>query len=116
MTDRELVRYQGLPATEGMGNLGMGGIDEMLKSSNLGGGGGGGGDGRRWWIGGGSPIPTSQFNPCFGSLDKSLPCSAHWTHFNSVLTMIFSEAREGETKTKTQFFLEVQLEGWGLII
>lgn len=80
-----------------MGHLGWGG--EILKSSNL---------GEEGWeeveeeevV----PFPHPNLTLCFGSLDKSLPCSAHWTHFNSDPTMIFFflQSHAGEMRWATK--------------
>lgn len=60
--------------------------------------------------GGRRAVPHPNLTPCFGSLDKSLPCSAHWTHFNSVPTMIFSKPEEMRWATKGQLKTEKKEE------
>lgn len=57
--------------------------NEILKSSNLR---EEGNEEGRMEIEGQNYSPHPNLTLCFGSLDKSLPCSAHWSHFNSAFS------------------------------
>lgn len=115
VTDRELAPYLVLAATEGMVRPGLSSAhtpDQILKSSNLGKEGRGGDEaGEVEVMGRQSHSLHPNLTLCFGSLDKSLPSSAHWTHFNSVLAVcVFfqphskPEGRQQRRQKKTVLF------------